>query len=251
MGKVIAIANQKGGVGKTTTAMNLAAAMSLAGFRCLLIDVDPQANATSGLGLRKNLPNTILNALLNPRRATDVIVRHVTAKLDIIPSSRNLVNMTADLMDREAEGRLGQVVEYVEDSYDIIFVDCPPSLGFLTRNALKASDDVLIPIQCEYYAMEGLSEIITAVGKTRGRGNKALEIWGILCTMYEAEVSLSREVAEEVKRHFPALTYKTRIPRDSALSEAPSFGKTIFDYDIRSRGARAYIELAREVINRG
>jgi len=251
MPRVIAVANQKGGVGKTTCAMNLSVAIAVAGYRTLLIDIDPQANTTSGLGVDKERLVTVMNVLLNPDKIESAILEDVCHGLDMIPSNAAVANVEQVLLDQQdRNGRLAKAVGRVVDSYDFVLIDCPPSLGVLTRNALGASDSVLIPIQCEYYAMEGLSQIVGAVKKARGREGTPLVIEGIVCTMYDGAVPLCREVVEEIEQYFPDEIYRTKIPREVELSEAPSFGKSVLDYDLRSRGARAYIELAKEVIAR-
>ncbi|MEW6360290.1 MAG: ParA family protein [Planctomycetota bacterium] len=252
MARVIAIANQKGGVGKTTTAMNLAAAVALAGRRCLLIDIDPQANSTSGLGLNKHKVLGTFHVLLNPDRVEAALAKDVAEHLDLLAASPALVNLEQTLAaDRAPDLKLIPIVERFESDYDFILIDCPPSVGLLTRNALRASKGVIIPIQCEYYAMEGLTHIISTIRNTPSRDGQVLRVEGILFTMYDPDDALAREVVAEVEGHFPAQVYRVRIPRDTALGEAPSFGKSIFDYDIRSRGARAYMELAREVLIHG
>lgn len=248
MGKFIAIANQKGGVGKTTTAINLAAALSMAGRTCLIIDLDPQGNATSGLGIDKKPHEGSHLLLTNTARAIEAIVHSPIARLDLIPSTTTLAEAETELAPmpdrvlrlRAAKRDLGQ-------RYDVVVIDCPPSVGFFPSNALSCCDAVLVPIQCEYYAMEGLTQILSGIGTIKARLNPQLRLAGILLTMFEPS-TFAREVVSEVKGHFGDLVYKTRIPRDIALAEAPSHGLPIFQYDPRSRGARAYIELAKEIM---
>ena len=251
MAKTIAIANQKGGVGKTTTAINLSAAIALTGQRVLLVDTDPQANATSGLGVDAAEGLNVMNVMLNPRKLDRALAATSCQGLWVLPSSRHLVNLERDLGVLDEDAGLGPAVEAVQDRFDFVFIDCPPSLGVLTRNALAACDSVLIPIQAEYYSMEGLSEMaraLHAIGQKRGN---ALPLEGILFTMFQPDLTVAHEVVEEVGRFFGEHVYRTRVVRDSALAEAPSHGMCIFDYDIRSAGARRYAQLAREVLGYG
>jgi len=252
MARVISVANQKGGVGKTTTAMNLVTALAMGGQKTLLIDIDPQANATSGLGIDKHKAIGTFHVMLNAGRAEAALVADVIDGLDVLAASPSLVNLEYTLAtEQDREIKLIPLVERFEEAYDFVIIDCPPSLGLLTKNALRASESVIIPIQCEYYAMEGLTQILTTIKDTPSRNGQTVRIAGILFTMYDRESALAREVIEEVTEHFPAQVYRTKIPRDGVLGEAPSFGRSVFDYDIRSRAARAYMELAREVIVRG
>jgi len=251
MARFIAVANQKGGVGKTTTAVNLCASFALARHKCLLIDLDPQGNATTAVGIDKESPRGAYSLLTNPYRAKEAIVSTGLRGLDVVPAGPSLASAELEnaagpdrtLRLRTAKGQFADMYEYV-------FVDCPPSVGFFPDNALNCSDSVLVPIQCEYYAMEGLAQLLSRVASAKAKFNPQLEIQGILLTMYEPS-AFSREVVDEVRRHFGDLVYRTRIPRDIALAEAPSHGLSILDYDHRSRGARSYLELAKEVLSNG
>ncbi len=251
MAKTIAIANQKGGVGKTTTAINLSAGLALAGQRVLLIDIDPQANATSGLGVDAGEGPNVMHALLNPKRLGRALAQTYIPTLSVVPSSRRLVNMERDLGVLSEDAGLVPLAQAVQDDYDFVFVDCPPSLGILTRNALTASDAVLIPIQAEYYSMEGLSEMVRALDLVGQKRSNPLPLAGILFTMFQPGLSVAREVVREVAEFFGDQVFRTRIVRDPALAEAPSHGLAIFDYDVRSTGARHYAQLTREVLGYG
>jgi len=253
MARVIAIANQKGGVGKTTSAVNLAASLAAAEKRTLLLDADPQANATSGVGLeRDGLQLTVYEVLLDGRPLADVVRRAVHFPfLDVAPASRDLVGAEVELVSRaRRESIMRGALDGIRKSYDYILIDCPPSLGLLTLNMLTGADSVVIPIQCEYYALEGLSQLLNTVRLVQRNFNPRLAIDGVLLTMYDARLNLSRQVAEEAQEYFGARMFKTAIPRNVRLAEAPSFGKPILLYDIGSVGAQSYLGVAEELIHR-
>lgn len=253
MARTIAVTNQKGGVGKTTTAVNLAAFIALEGFRVLLVDCDPQGNATSGLGInRKRLKYCLHDMLIDGLDFAQVMTHTRLERLDLIPSTIQLAGAEVELVSHQQRERaLEAGLAPIRDYYDYIFLDCPPSLGLLTVNALTAADSVLIPLQCEYYALEGLSQLLDTVHLVRQRLNPRLKIEGIVFTMFDARTNLGLQVVEEVKKHFRQDVYRTIIPRNVRLSEAPSHGKPIALYDPRSKGAEVYREFAREVIRRG
>lgn len=253
MSHVIAIANQKGGVGKTTTAINLGAALAVAEKRTLVIDIDPQGNASSGLGVvdRANRP-TIYSVLVGQRTVRESIVSAVHFPcLDLIPSTRDLVGAEIELVSAlSRETILRNALADIREEYDYVLVDCPPSLGLLTLNTLTAADSVLIPIQCEFYALEGLSQLLNTVRLVQKGLNPGLQIEGVLLTMYDKRLNLSRQVAEEAREYFGPKVYESTIPRNVRLAEAPSFGQPIVEYDVVSAGAQAYLDLANEVIER-
>lgn len=253
MGKIMSIANQKGGVGKTTSSVNLSAGLASLGNKVLLIDTDPQGNATSGTGINKaDVSNCIYNVLVEEVPTEDVIVSTNENNLDIIPATIQLAGAEIELVQiMSRELRLKKALESVRDQYDYIIIDCPPSLGLLTLNALTASDSVIIPVQCEYYALEGLSQLLNTIRLVQKHLNKNLMIEGVLLTMLDARTNLGLEVVEEVKKYFQDKVYKSIIPRNVRLSEAPSHGQPILTYDPRSKGAEVYLELAKEVMSSG
>ncbi len=253
MGKIIAIANQKGGVGKTTTAINLAACIAMNGFKVLLVDCDPQGNATSGLGInRKRVKRCIYDLLMGEIDIKRAIFPTGVESLYLIPATIRLAGAEVELATRTNRERcLKEAIKDIENKFDYVFVDCPPSLGLLTINALTAADAVIVPIQCEYYALEGLTQLIETIRLVRTRLNKTLKLEGIVFTMFDGRTNLSIQVVDEVKKHFRKSVYRTIIPRNVRLSEAPSHGRPIVDYDPRSKGAEVYTELAQEVLERG
>jgi chromosome partitioning protein len=253
MAHVIAIANQKGGVGKTTTAINLGAALAVAERRTLIVDIDPQGNATSGLGVQDRASRaTVYQVLIGQTELPEAIVEHVHFPfLDVVPSTRDLVGAEIELVSAfSRETILRQALESVRDRYDYILVDCPPSLGLLTINTLTAADSVLIPIQCEFYALEGLSQLLNTVRLVQRGLNPGLHVEGVLLTMYDKRLNLSRQVSDEAREYFGPKVYASAIPRNVRLAEAPSFGQPIILYDLLSNGAQAYLALAHEVIDR-
>lgn len=251
MGKIVAIANQKGGVGKTTTAINLSACLAKSGKKVLLIDIDPQGNATSGLGIDKKKGNSVYSLLINGEDADKCIKKTKIKKLEVIPSNIELAGAEIELVSMMArEYVLKNAIESLKDKYDYIFIDCPPSLGLITLNALSAADTVFIPIQCEFYALEGLGQLVNTINLVKKKLNPNLDIEGIVLTMFDPRRNLSMQVVDEVKKHFKNKVYPVMIPRNVRLSEAPSHGLPIISYDSTSKGAESYIQLANEVIKR-
>ena len=250
MGRVIAIANQKGGVAKTTTAVNLGSWMSIMGHRVLLVDIDPQGNASSGLGLSKDdLEYTTYDVLINGLEAEKAVIQSPIENLFVLPSRIDLAGAEIEMVGMESrEYLLKKAFLSIREQYEIILIDCPPSLGLLTINAMAAADSVLIPIQCEYYALEGVGQLMNSISLVQEEINKDLKVEGILLTMFDGRTNLSIQVVDEVKRHFKSKVYRSIIPRNVRLSEAPSHGKPVMVYDRRSRGAEVYHDLAKEVL---
>ena len=253
MARIISVANQKGGVGKTTTTVNLGACLAYYGKKILLVDIDAQGNAISGLGVRKaDVEKDIYDILVNETPVDEVVLETSRENLWIVPATIQLAGAEIELTTQMArESRLKQALAKVSDDYDYILIDCPPSLGHLTINAFTASDSILIPVQCEYYALEGLSQLLNTVRLVQKHFNPDLKIEGVLLTMLDARTNLGYEVVDEVKKYFRERVYKTIIPRNIRLSEAPSHGLSIIDYDARSRGSEVYLELAKEVLAHG
>ncbi len=249
MGKIIAIANQKGGVGKTTTAVNLSTILAKSGKKVVLIDADPQGNATSGLGVEKEDGKSLYDVLINEEPVENTLKDTIEKNLKICPSNMNLAGAEVELVSQMSrEQRLKEQLENVKSDYDYIFIDCPPSLGLITLNSFTAANSVLIPVQCEYYALEGLGQLINTINLVKKHLNKSLEIEGAILTMYDIRTNLSNQVVKEVKRYFNDKVYKSVIPRNVRLSEAPSFGMPINIYDPKSKGAKSYEKLAKEFL---
>ncbi|MDR6225376.1 ParA family protein [Desmospora profundinema] len=253
MGRVVAIANQKGGVGKTTTSINLGASLATQGKRVLIVDIDPQGNTTSGLGINKaDVKQCIYDVLISETPVMNVILPSGVEGLDLIPATIELAGAEIELVQTlSREHRLKRALQGIRERYDFILIDCPPSLGVLTVNSLTAADSVLIPIQCEFYALEGLGQLLNTIRIVQKHLNKRLEIEGVLLTMYDGRTNLSTQVMEEVKKYFQQKVYNTVIPRNVRLSEAPSHGVPILNYDARSKGSECYVQLAKEVIYHG
>lgn len=247
MGKIIAVVNQKGGVGKTTTAVNLTAALTELGKKVLLCDFDPQANASSGLGVnKKKISKTVYDTIINDVPAENAIVK--TKFGDVLPASADLAGAGVELITMEQPNyRLRNALDGIKDQYDVILIDCPPSLEMLTLNGLAAADSILVPVQCEYYALEGLSDLMSTLRRVKQRINPSLEIFGVALTMFDGRTNFSTQVAQEVRRHFPGKVFATVIPRNIRLAEAPSHGLPVTAYDRSSRGAHSYREMAKEM----
>ena len=247
MGKIVAVVNQKGGVGKTTTAVNLTAALHELGVRVLLVDFDPQANASSGMGISRRAKETSYDVLINGVPAEQAVVS--TQWGDVLPSSSALAGAAVELIGLERrEYTLKSVLEPIRDRYDYIFIDCPPSLELLTLNGLCACEEILIPVQCEYYALEGLSDLMSTMRAVKKRLNPQLSIFGVLLTMFDGRTNFSGQVAQEVRKHFPGKVYGSVIPRNVRLAEAPSFGEPVITFDKHSKGAKAYLDVAKEIL---
>lgn len=251
MGKIISVSNQKGGVGKTTTSLSLAASLGVLEKKVLLIDADPQGNATSGIGITsEDFELTSYNVLLNQCKIEDSIIKTKSPNLDIIPANIDLVAVEIELVDANMrEHMLKGIIDKIKDNYDFIIIDCPPSLGLITINALTASDSVIIPIQCEYYALEGLGKLLNTIKGVQKVHNNTLEIEGILLTMFDSRLKLSNQVKDDVRKHFEDIVFNTIIPRNVSLGEAPSHGESIIDYNSTSKGSKSYIKFAQEIIN--
>lgn len=252
MGKVIAIANQKGGVGKTTTAINLSASLAVLEFKTLLIDADPQANATSGVGFDpKNIKTSIYECIIEDVEPKNIILNTKTPNLDLLPAHIDLVGAEIELINQpHREKMMRRVISKIKDNYDFIIIDCSPSLGLIVVNSLAAADSVIIPVQCEYFALEGLGKLLNTIKIVQSHMNPDLDIEGILLTMYDQRLRLSNQVVEEVKTHFQQMVFNTIIQRNTKLGEAPSFGETIIMYDAESKGAINYLNLAREILQK-
>lgn len=252
MKKIIAITNQKGGVGKTTTAVNLSASLGSLGKKTLLIDMDPQGNSTSGVGIdKRNIVSSVYDVLVKKAYIKDVIIKTDFKKLDVVPSSMDLAAAEIELADMEdREAILKNSLKDLYNNYDFVIIDCPPSLGLVTANALCLSDSIIVPIQSEYYALEGLSQLMSTVRRVKRLYNPNIDIEGVLLTMFDGRLKLTHQVVEEVKKYFPDKVFKTTIPRGVRISEAPSFGKPVVYFDKHCKGSKAYMDLAKEIIKK-
>lgn len=252
MSKIISLANQKGGVGKTTTAINLSAGLAMEGMRVLLVDADPQANASSGLGIDiRDLKNTVYECLIGTTDPHNAVLKTSVPNLSVLPSHIDLVGAEIEMLNLDnRETRMKQVLQVLAPEYDYILIDCSPSLGLITINALTASNSVIIPVQCEFFALEGIAKLLNTIKIIKSKLNPSLQIEGFLATMYDSRLKLSNQVYEEIKRHFGDLVFQTVIARGVRLSEAPSHGQSVLEYDITSKGAQSYIQLAKELIKR-
>lgn len=252
MGKIIALANQKGGVGKTTSSINLAASLAVLEFKTLLVDADPQANSTSGIGFDpRNIKNSVYECIINDIDPHDAIIKTDTPNLDLLPAHIDLVGAEIEMINLDnREFKMKAVLDSIRDEYDFIIIDCSPSLGLITINALTTADSVIIPVQCEYFALEGLGKLLNTIKIVQSRLNTALEIEGILLTMYDVRLRLSNQVVEEVRSHFEDMVFNTIIQRNTRLSEAPSFGVSVIMHDATCKGAINYLNLAREIVRK-
>jgi chromosome partitioning protein len=252
MGKVISIANQKGGVGKTTTAINLSAGLAILEYKTLLIDADPQANATSGVGFDpKNIKTSIYECIIDEVKAKDIILETKTPGLDLLPAHIDLVGAEIEMINLpNREKMMSKVIDQIKDDYDFVIIDCSPSLGLITINALSASDSVMVPVQCEYFALEGLGKLLSTIRIVQERLNENLDIEGILLTMFDSRLRLAKQVVQDVRMHFEKMVFETVIHRNTRLGEAPSFGDPIMMHDINSKGSINYLNLAREILQR-
>ena len=249
MGKIISLVNQKGGVGKTTTSINLAASLGILGKKTLLVDLDPQGNATSGLGVEKEVEASTYDILVNDTTLEEALEKTIIKNLKICPANMNLAGAEVELVSMMSrEQRLKEKIEPIKEQFDYILIDCPPSLGLITLNAFTASDSVLIPVQCEYFALEGLGQLLNTINLVKKHLNKNIQVEGALLTMYDIRTNLSNQVVKEVKKYFDNKVYKTVIPRNVRVSEAPSYGMPITEYDPRSKGAKSYTKFAKEFL---
>ena len=252
MGKTIAIVNQKGGVGKTTSAVNLTAALGSKGYKILLVDIDPQGNSTSGLGINKRgLEYSSYNVMIGGCEAAKAVVETPYKNVSVMPSSMDLAGAELEMVDiQKRESRLKNALAEISDNFDFIFLDCPPSLGLITLNGLCAADTIMVPIQCEFYALEGLSQLMNTVRRVKRMYNPHLDVEGVILTMYDGRLNLTQQVVNEVKKYFPRRVYSTPIPRGVRISEAPSYGQPVIYYDASCKGSKAYMDLAKEILKK-